>query len=108
MLQVKLERVATPLGVLGVGTFLLLTTWTNEPAVAVVRVTAIVIVVGLVASFRIGSREEGSLVRRYAIVVPQALIAAWVWTSVVVSAVIGPHETEIELAVLQNWPDFPL
>ena len=108
MLQVKLERLATPLAVLGVGTFLLLTTLTSDPAMAVVRVTAIVIVVGLVASFRIGSREEGSSIRRYAIVVPQALIAAWVWTSVVMTAFIGPHAAEIELAVLQNWPDFPL
>ena len=108
VIHVTLERVATPLGVLGVGAFLLLTTWTSEPAVAVVRVTALVVVVGLVVSFRSGSREEGSLIRRYAIVVPQALIAAWVWTSVVMTAFIGPHAAEIELAVLQNWPDFPL
>ena len=105
VLHVTLEVVATPLGV---GTFLWLTTWTNEPAVAVIRVTALVVVVGLVASFRNGSREEGSLIRRYAIVVPQALIAAWVWTLAVGTAVIGTRATEIELAVLQNWPDFPL
>ena len=103
-----LERFAIHLGVLGVGTFLWRTTWTTELAVMVIRVTALVVVVGLVAYFRIGSREEGSLIRRYAIVVPQALIAAWVWTLMVGTAVIGPNETEINLAVTQNWPDFPL
>lgn len=95
-------------GLLGVGTFLWLTAWTNEPAVMVTRVTALVVVIALVASFRIGGREEGSLIRRYAIVAPQALIAAWVWTMVIMSVSIGPHETEFELAVMQNWPDFPL
>ena len=105
VLRVTLTVVAPPLGI---GAFLLITAWTYEPALMAVRVMALVVVVGLAASVRAESREDGSLVRRYAIVIPQALIAAWAWEYVVSSMVIGPHAAEIEQDVIENWPDFPL
>lgn len=105
VLRVTLTVVAPPLGIAAV---LLITGWTYEPALMAVRVMALIIVVGLAASVKAESREEGSLVRRYVIVVPQALIAAWAWEYVVSSMVIGPHAAEIEQDVIENWPDFPL
>ena len=105
VLRVILTVVAPPLGI---GAFLMLTAWTDELALMAVRVMALAVVVGLAASVRAESREEGSLIRRYAIVIPQALIAAWVWAYVVSSILIGPHAAEIEQDVIENWPDFPL
>ena len=105
VLRVTLEVVVPPLGV---GAFLWRTAWTDELALMAVRVMALVVVVGLAASVRAESREEGSLIRRYAIVIPQALIAAWAWEYVVSSMVIGTHAAEIEQDVIENWPDFPL
>ena len=105
VLRIILTVVAPPLGIAAV---LLITGWTYGPALMSVRVMALVVVVGLAASVRAESREEGSLIRRYAIVIPQALIAAWAWEYVVSSMVIGPHAAEIEQDVIENWPDFPL
>ena len=105
VLAVPLVVAAPPVGV---GTVLLFTTWTMEPAVTIIRLSALVVVFGLVVSIRNRNRVEGSLIRRYAIVAPQVYFAAVVWASALDYAFIDTRELEIERAVQESWPDFPL
>ena len=109
VLTVSLEAAAPPVGL---GIVFLFTTWTIEAdetiIVSIIRLSALAIVFGLVVSHQNGSRVEGSLIRRYAIVVPQAYFAAVVWALPVDHAFIATRELEINDAVQQNWPGFPL
>ena len=92
----------------GFGVLILFTAWTGEPAVIAIRAAGLLFVIGLVVSIRRWSREEGSLFRRYYILVPQAYFVAVVWASLIDGALISTRELEIERAVNDRWPDFPL
>ena len=92
----------------GLGILLLFTTWNGEPAILAIRVAGILIIVGLVASIRRGSREERPHFLRYYILVPQAYFTAVAWALMINVAFISTRELEIEHAVIARWPDFPL
>ena len=105
VLAVSLVVAAPPVGI---GVVLLLTTWTMEPAVLTIRLSALAVVFALVVSIRGRGDAEGSLIRRYAIVAPQVYLAAVVWASALDYALIDTRELEVERAVRDRWPDFPL